>query len=665
MAQKNRANMLTDIVSNIYNNLINFITGQNAQDRFVNLLDSSPNILSDASQPNGYVSTDANNEMFSSYYDEEISRADLITDLTANLAVGGKFYRINDAVGSTITLLVIAESNINLYPFGIDATTGEVGVYDITTDVFSPIVSSAQTLSDTLILGNTSGANDIQFDATQGLLFANASRLREGTIDAGLGGAKGVAQVCSLDYELKWEAGRLYVMGSSGNTIRQSLYNFTTTPTVTDDFTKGYAVGSLWTLDDGTVYVCSNAGTIPTGGDAVWAIGGIPTLQQVTDAGATTTVGVTVDNGAGESIDIKHDRININNALGGAATIISPTLTTATTFELPNKATSPQTFAMIEDITSGVASVNSGTNISVDNTDPANPIINSLADRYSTSSVTSNAVSNGSKTFTVDANLAYIPLQEVLIVYDPSNHMHATVTSYSGTTLVVDVKTHTGSGTYASWVLNLDGVPIDAITGVGTANEIAYFTSGQVIASLDTATYPSLTELSYVKGVTSSIQTQLNNKVTVFASATDGTASSGTTNTISISVLIPANTFALDDVIRINHRVRTTGTAGIRETRVYANTTNAIAGAVLVSTASLPATILATNLQRFLAVKNATTNTEVVTATSSLLTDYNVITTAVSTLAINWTVDQYIIFAVVVVNAADSIRATMYSIEKL
>jgi hypothetical protein len=136
MAQKNRANMLTDIVSNIYNNLINFITGQNAQDRLVNLLDSSPNILSDASQPNGYVSTDANNEMFSSYYDEEISRADLITDLTANLAVGGKFYRINDAVGSTITLLVIAESNINLYQFAIDATTGEIGTYDITTDVF-------------------------------------------------------------------------------------------------------------------------------------------------------------------------------------------------------------------------------------------------------------------------------------------------------------------------------------------------------------------------------------------------------------------------------------------------------------------------------------------------------------------------------------------------
>ena len=73
MAQKNRANMLTDIVSNIYNNLINFITGQNAQDRFVNLLDSSPNILSDKDQASGYVGTDANNEMLSGYYIEQLS----------------------------------------------------------------------------------------------------------------------------------------------------------------------------------------------------------------------------------------------------------------------------------------------------------------------------------------------------------------------------------------------------------------------------------------------------------------------------------------------------------------------------------------------------------------------------------------------------------------
>jgi len=96
------------------------------------------------------------------------------------------------------------------------------------------------TLASVLDTDNESGANDISFDATQGLLFANTSRLREGTIDAGLGGTKGVAQICAVGYELKWEAGRLYVMDGNGTGIRHSLYNFTITPTVNEDVTKGY-----------------------------------------------------------------------------------------------------------------------------------------------------------------------------------------------------------------------------------------------------------------------------------------------------------------------------------------------------------------------------------------------------------------------------------------
>ena len=161
-----------------------------------------------------------------------------------------------------------------------------------------------------------------------------------------------------------------------------------------------------------------------------------------------------------------------------------------------------------------VTSVNSGINISVDNTNPAAPIINSLSDRYKTTSTTSNSVTNGSKNFTVDLNLSYIPLQEILVVHNPANHMHGEVTSYNAATgaLVVNIKTHTGSGTYTDWTLNLDGTPVDALTGSGTANEIAYFTAARILASLPVATYPSLTELSYVKGVTSAIQTQINSK---------------------------------------------------------------------------------------------------------------------------------------------------------
>jgi hypothetical protein len=51
------------------------------------------------------------------------------------------------------------------------------------------------------------------------------------------------------------------------------------------------------------------------------------------------------------------------------------------------------------------------------------------------------------------------------------------------------------------------------VTGTGTNNEIAAFNStGSTITSLSTTTYPSLTELAYVKGVTAKIQDQLNSK---------------------------------------------------------------------------------------------------------------------------------------------------------
>jgi hypothetical protein len=479
MAQKNRANMLTDIVSNIYNNLINFITGQNAQDRFVNLLDSSPNILSDASQPNGYVSTDANNEMFSSYYNENDSRANIITKSVAGSLVANKFYQINDAVGGTIALQVCAENSLILHNFAIDVQTGEIGTYDITTDVFSPIVSSAQTLAQTLILGNTSGANDIEFDATQGLLFDNASRLREGTIDAGLGGLKGIAQICGAGYELKWENGRLYVMGSSGNTIRQSLYNLTTTPTVTDDDTLGYSVGSLWTLDDGTVYVCSDATT----GAAVWAIGGIPNLQQVTDVGFGTTNRLVSSDGAGSITEVGNGYIVIATGNIGDVNIDASLVTASYVAQLPDKPTSPQTFAMLSDVTGG-------------------------GDVY----LANDQTFTGENTFAIGSG----------------NDTPVTITK-GGSNAALKVTKSSGSG---------DAIEVaDGSVSIAdeTASTIAHFDGSKRIKSLATSTYPSLTELALVKGVGSQVvgTTDTNTLTNKRITARTGTTTSNATPTIN------------------------------------------------------------------------------------------------------------------------------------
>jgi len=72
--------------------------------------------------------------------------------------------------------------------------------------------------------------------------------------------------------------------------------------------------------------------------------------------------------------------------------------------------------------------------------------------------------------------------------------------------------------------LTITGTTITASGGVaGTINQIAYFDSSTSIASLAVATYPSLTELTYVKGVTSAIQTQMNLKAPLASPTFTGT----------------------------------------------------------------------------------------------------------------------------------------------
>ena len=81
-------------------------------------------------------------------------------------------------------------------------------------------------------------------------------------------------------------------------------------------------------------------------------------------------------------------------------------------------------------------------------------------DRYLTSSTTSNTIGNGNKTFTIGTGLSYTPTQSITISYDASNHMHGEVLTYNSGTgvLTVDINHHTGSGTYAAWVVNVGGV---------------------------------------------------------------------------------------------------------------------------------------------------------------------------------------------------------------
>jgi hypothetical protein len=76
--------------------------------------------------------------------------------------------------------------------------------------------------------------------------------------------------------------------------------------------------------------------------------------------------------------------------------------------------------------------------------------------QQATTSSTSNTVGTGSKTFTILAGLFIAPTNTMLVqrTSDPHNQsMTATVTSYSGTSLVLNVTAAVGSGTFTDWTI--------------------------------------------------------------------------------------------------------------------------------------------------------------------------------------------------------------------
>lgn len=125
----------------------------------------------------------------------------------------------------------------------------------------------------------------------------------------------------------------------------------------------------------------------------------------------------------------------------------------------------------------GVESVTGGTNITVDNTDPANPAVSTINNPAFSTSVTTPIVKASSSA----GGELRTNNDTVVLHYGSGGGANGTL--------------------YGGW--NYDN---------GTANTLLSLGASKTLTSLNTATYPSLTEISYVKGVTSSIQTQLNGK---------------------------------------------------------------------------------------------------------------------------------------------------------
>lgn len=112
---------------------------------------------------------------------------------------------------------------------------------------------------------------------------------------------------------------------------------------------------------------------------------------------------------------------------------------------------------------------------------------------YVGTSTSSLSIGTGSKSFTTQAGLSYVAglRARATYTYDESQFMEGAVTSYSGTTLVINVDTVGGSGTVASWDLNLANTvhnrtiakPVTTIATVGGTVSSVDYTTGIVTMS--------------------------------------------------------------------------------------------------------------------------------------------------------------------------------------
>jgi len=171
-----------------------------------------------------------------------------------------------------------------------------------------------------------------------------------------------------------------------------------------------------------------------------------------------------------------------------------------------------------------VDTVVAGTGISVNSTDPANPIVTNSAPDQTVSITAGTNITSVTGTypnFTINAATQTTDISGLV----PYTGATSDVTLGTHALTVHNIKPDASDGLLLE---SNNGTDIGLLGAGNTANvtwygshnfdtatqdTIAAFTgAGKTLGSLATATYPSLTELSYVKGVTSAIQTQLNAK---------------------------------------------------------------------------------------------------------------------------------------------------------
>ena len=179
-----------------------------------------------------------------------------IGDATIQVENNVEFNMNRNGLGAG-TFSVFGYTGFNGIEYGADYSTNFTNRSLVDKEYVDNSISSASTTGNYLPLsGGTMLDNAI-------IQFDNASQLKEGNYD--FGGQGGISQICSVGYENNWQSGINHIFDNNGF-IRESSHCFTTIPDNTFDSSLRFKVDSRWILDNGDIYVCSDASV----GAAVW-----------------------------------------------------------------------------------------------------------------------------------------------------------------------------------------------------------------------------------------------------------------------------------------------------------------------------------------------------------------------------------------------------------
>lgn len=352
-----------------------------------------------------------------------------------------------------------------------------------------------------------------------------------------------------------------------GLTIRKDLKNnltATTAPGVTDDASKGYTKLSSWIENDTNIYECADA----TIGAAVWkdissAGGGGVSGDVVGPSSATDNAVARYDTATGKLIQNSGVIIDDSNFVSGINKLnvddieIDAGTVKATSGALNLNTDSGSNIRAFQDIESAATKGFIGYNLDIDSEGfQTGDAIDSIAVQGANYDVRAKVEQDGSGNAAQFVNSKYInsgsgcpriynikargTKSAPLAVQDDDILSCLITGAYDGTeyrvasiirTQVNDSAPATGdvsadlifyvsTGTTFEEVLKLDKDKITQLAGglklndgAFTASEILALDASKNVQTLSTATYPALAELAYVKGVTSAIQTQIDDKL--------------------------------------------------------------------------------------------------------------------------------------------------------